>query len=65
MILSMLPEFSNEFEWKTKTNKKIQALFQSDEKMVFVKPYPYILFSSEVSYLIMIHNYRLNLAEEI
>ena len=49
---------------KREQTKIIQAVFQSEDKMVFMKPYPYISLSSEVSYLIMTYNYRLNLAEE-
>lgn len=58
MLSMLLPEFSNGIEWKTKqTNtQKIQAVFQSDEEMVIMKPKPHIILSKRVSYLIMIHN---------
>lgn len=65
MILSMLPEFSNEFEWKTKTNKPKIWVFLLEEKMLFMKCELHIWPSPEISYLIMFHNYRPNLEKEI
>lgn len=48
-----------------KNKQKIQAAFQLNEKMMFKKPKLHVLLSPGVSYLIMIHNYKLNSEEEI
>lgn len=50
---------------KKEKQKQKNSVFYSDKKMVFIKPKPHPLLSPEINYLIMIHNYRLTLQEEV